>query len=91
MRESFKKYKSKIINYRPHKNVSNEKNQEALINNLSKENFINNDKDNDNNDNDNGFQGFCRISLEALNKRAPRKKMLEVIKCLSLLKICRKQ
>ena len=83
MRESFKKYQSKIINYRPHKNVSNEKNQETLINNLSKDNGFFKKFNYDN-----GFQRFCRISLDALNKRALRKKMLEVIKCLSLLKIC---
>ena len=35
-----------------------------LINNLSKENFINNDD---------GFQRFCHISLDALNKHAPYK------------------
>ena len=32
---------------------------------MSKENFINNDD---------GFQRFCRISLDGLNKHAPRKK-----------------
>ena len=36
-----------------------------LINNFSKENFINNDD---------GFQRFCHISLDALNKHAPPKK-----------------
>ena len=39
--------------------------REALINNFSKENFTNNDD---------GFQRFCHISLDALNKHAPRKK-----------------
>ena len=38
---------------------------ETLINDLSKENFINNDD---------GFQRFCDISLNALNKHAPCKK-----------------
>ena len=52
-----------MINYRSYKNVSNEKYGETLINNLSKENVINND---------NGFQRFCHISLDALNKHAPR-------------------
>ena len=65
MRKSFKKYQPKIINYRSYKNFSNEKYRETLINNLSKENFINNDD---------GFQRFCHISLDALNKHAPRKK-----------------
>ena len=65
MRKSFKKYQPKIMNYRSYKNFSNEKYRETLINNLSKENFINNDD---------GFQRFCHISLDALNKHAPRKK-----------------
>ena len=65
MRKSFKKYQPKIINYRSYKNFSNEKYRETLINNLSKENFINNDD---------GFQRFCHISLDALNKHVPRKK-----------------
>ena len=65
MRKSFKKYQPKIITYRSYKNSSNEKDREMLINNLSKENFINNDD---------GFQRFCHISLDALNKHAPRKK-----------------
>ena len=37
-----------------------------LMNNLSKENFINND----------GFQRFFHISLDALKKHVPRKKKL---------------
>ena len=65
MRKSFKKYQPKIINYRSYKNFSNEKYRETLINNLSKENFINNDD---------GFQRSCHISLDALNKHAPHKK-----------------
>ena len=65
MRKIFKKYQSKIINYRSYKNFSNEKYRETLINDLSKENFINNDD---------GFQRSCHISLDALNKHAPRKK-----------------
>ena len=42
MRKSFKKYQLKIINYRSYKNFSNEKYKETLIDNLSKENVINN-------------------------------------------------
>ena len=38
--------------------------RKMLINNLSKENFINNDD---------GFQRFCHISLDALNKHVPHK------------------
>ena len=65
MRKGFKKYQPKIINYRSYKNFSNETYRETLINNLIKENFINNDD---------GFQRFCHISLNALNKHALRKK-----------------
>ena len=43
MRKGFKKYQPKIINYRSYKNFSNEKHRETLINNLSEENFIDND------------------------------------------------
>ena len=65
MRTSFKKYQPKAINHRSCKYISNEKFRESLINNLSKENLINNDD---------GFQRFCHTSLDALNKHAPRKK-----------------
>ena len=65
MRKSFKKYQLKIINYRSYKNFSNEKYKETLIDNLSKENVINNDD---------AFQRFCHISLNALNKHASLKK-----------------
>ena len=65
MSNCFNKYHPKIINYRSSKNVFNEKYREKLINNLSKENFTNNDD---------GFQRFCHISLDALTKHAPRKK-----------------
>ena len=65
MGKHFKKYQPKIINYRSYKNFPNEKFRETLINNLSKENFTNNDD---------GFQIFCDMSLDALNKHAPRKK-----------------
>ena len=65
MRKSFKKYQPNIITYRSYKEFSNEKDRDTLINSLSKENFINNDD---------GFQRFCHISLDALNKHAPRKK-----------------
>ena len=64
MRKRFKKYQTKITNYRSHKNFSNQKYRET-INNLPKENFINNDD---------GFLRFCHISLDALNMHAPRKK-----------------
>ena len=65
MRKDFKKYWPKTINYRSYKIFSNDNYREMLINSLSKENFVNNDD---------GFQRFCHISLDALNKHAPRKK-----------------
>ena len=65
MRKSFKKFQPKIINYRSYKTFSNEAYRETLINNLSKENFIINDK---------GFKRFCEISLDSLEKHAPSKK-----------------
>ena len=65
MRKSFKKDQPKIINSSSYKNFSNEKYRETVINNLPKENFINNDD---------GFQRFCHINLNALNKHAPCKK-----------------
>ena len=64
MRKSFKKYQPKTISYRSYKNFSNEKYGKTLINDLSKENFINNDD---------GFERFYHINLDALNKHAPRK------------------
>ena len=48
-----------------YKNFSSEKYGETLINNFSKESFINNDD---------GFQRFCHISLDVSNKHVPRKK-----------------
>ena len=65
LRKIFKKFQPKLIKYRSYKTFSNEAYRETLINNLSKENFINNDGD---------FQRFCDISLNALNKHAPCKK-----------------
>ena len=65
MRKFFKKYQPKTINYRSYKNFTNEKYKETLIENLSKESFSNNDD---------GFKRFCHVSLDALNKHAPRKK-----------------
>ena len=83
MRKSFKKYQPKTINYRSYKSLSNEKYRETLIENLSKENFINNDD---------GFRRFCHISLDVLtNMHHVRRSMFKVIKCPSLIKNCRKQ
>ena len=83
MRKSLKKHQPKTISYRSYKGFSNEKYRDTLINNLSKENFINNDD---------GFQRFCHISLDALNKHVHvRRSMLKVIKCPSSIKNYRKQ
>ena len=65
MRKSFKKFQPKIINYRSYKHFQNEAFRETLLKNLSQENFVNND---------NGFQRFCSISLNSLEKHAPSKK-----------------
>ena len=65
MRKSFKKFQPKIINYRSYKHFQNEAFRETLLKNLSQENFVNND---------NGFQRFCSISLNSLEKHAPSRK-----------------
>ena len=65
IRKGFKKCQPKIINHRPYQNFSNEACRETLMNNLSKENFIKNEKD---------FRRLCHISIDALNKHAPCKK-----------------
>ena len=64
-RKKYKIHQPKIINYRSYKNFSNEAFKGTLMNNLAEENFIYNNH---------GFQKFCHISLDALNKHAPRKK-----------------
>ena len=64
MRKRFKKCHPKTINHRSYKNFSNVKYKETLINNLFKENFIYNDD---------GVQRLCHISLDTLDKHAPRK------------------
>ena len=66
MRKRFKKFQPNIISYRSCKNFSNYAFRETLINTLSNENLVNNG---------NGFQRFCDISLETLNKHATWKKM----------------
>ena len=65
MRKKIFKNQPRTINYRSYKNFSNEKYREIIINNFSKENFINNDD---------YFQRSSHISLDVLNKHAPRKK-----------------
>ena len=64
MRESFKKVKSKVINYRSYKHFSNEVFRETLFGKLSQQTFVNNDYE---------FENFCNITLQTLDKYASRK------------------
>ena len=65
MGKIFKKLQPRAINSSSTKNFSNEKLKSCLLNELRKEDFVNNDK---------GFEKFCNISINALSKHAPRKK-----------------
>ena len=67
MRKSSKQFQPRIINYRSFKYFSNEKFKSCLLNNSTEEDFVNNDK---------GFEKFCNISMNVLNKHAPRKKKI---------------
>ena len=65
MRKSYKKLQPRIISYRSYKNFSNKNFKNCLLNELRKEDFVNNDK---------GFEKFFNISMNVLSKHAPRKK-----------------
>ena len=65
MKKSFKKFQSRIINYRSYKHFSNDTFRKYLIDKLSNEKFA---------VNDDGLKRFCELSLNVLNKHAPRKK-----------------
>ena len=65
MRKVFKKWKPWIINYRSYKHFSSEAYRESLLQELSKEIFV---------DNDEGLQRFCEININILNRHAPRKR-----------------
>ena len=65
MRKKFKKLQPRIINYKSYKKFSNEKFKNCLLNQIRKEDFINDDKD---------FERFCNIKMKVFNKPAPRKK-----------------
>ena len=54
-----------LINYRFCKNFLNEKFKNCLLNELWKEDFVNNDK---------GLEKFCNINVKVLNKRTSWKK-----------------
>ena len=64
MRKSFKKLKPRVINCRSYKHFSNELFRESLFEKLSKQTFTNSDY---------GFENFCNITLETLDKYAPSK------------------
>ena len=55
----------KTINYRSYKHFANEAYRESLLRELSKEVFVNNND---------GLQRFCDISINILNRHAPRKR-----------------
>ena len=63
MKKSFRKFHPWLINYRSYKNFSNEAFKECLLENLSKEVFVNNGE---------GLQMLCDINL-VLNQHAPQK------------------
>ena len=65
MKKSFKKFQPRIVNYRSSKQFSNDTFREDLIDKLSNEKFV---------INDDGLKRFCEISVNVLNKHAPRKK-----------------
>ena len=67
MRKIFKKLKPRAINYRSYKHFLNEAYRESLLDELSKEVFVNNDD---------GLQRFCDVNINVLNRHAPRKKKL---------------
>ena len=69
MKVFLKKLKPRIINKRSYKNFSNEKFKSSLLNELRKEYFVNNKK---------GFEKFYNISMNVLNKHAPRKKKIAI-------------
>ena len=64
MRKTFKNQRSRIINYRSFKHFSNEEFRKSLIDNLSNQIYVNNDD---------GFNRFCKISIDTLNSFAPIK------------------
>ena len=64
MRKTFKKQRTRIINYRSSKHFSQEEFRKSLIDNLSSQIYVNNDD---------GFNRFCKISIDTLNSFAPIK------------------
>ena len=64
MRKFFKRIRSRIINYRCFKQLSNETFREILTKNLSSERLVHNDKE---------LQRFCKVCIETVNDFAPIK------------------
>ena len=65
MKKSFKKFQPRIINYRSYKHFSSDTFRKDVIDKLSNEKFVTNDD---------GLKRFCELSVNILNKHAPRKK-----------------
>ena len=65
MKKSFKKFQPRIINYRSYKHFSNDTFRKDLIDKLSNEELVINDDE---------MKRFCELSINILNKHAPRKK-----------------
>ena len=65
MRKTFKKLMPRLINYRSFKSFSNDDFRVSLMDDLSNENFVNND---------NGLEKFCKVATNTLNRFAPIKK-----------------
>ena len=64
MRKTFKKMRPTVINYRSYRNFPNETFRVSLINNFSKEVFVNNDD---------GLEKFCKTTMDTLNSFSPIK------------------
>ena len=64
-KKKIKKIKPRIINYRSYDNFSNEYYRKFVNNQIKRETFVNNGR---------GFEKFCDMSIELLNKHAPIKK-----------------
>ena len=67
MKKNLKKLKTRTISYKSYKHFSNESHRESPLHELSKEVVVNNDR---------GFQRFCDININILNRHASRKRKL---------------
>ena len=64
MRKTFRKQRPRIINYRSFKHFSSEEFRKSLIDNLSNQIYTNSND---------GFNRFCKISIDTLDSFAPNK------------------